>query len=434
MRVEPAAPDDLAAVREAYAGARAIQQGRGATLWPEFADGSILSELEAGRLFRVMDGEALVGVFSVAYEDQAIWGEHERGAHIYLHRIARAATYPGRGLLGAVLAWARARCRALGRAGLRMDTWASNEALVAFYVRQGFRVVGRRRIGKEPRLPPHYHGIEVTLLEEAIGTGVAADVAERADAAFVTHVGWALARTPGMLSRVTPELVLADSGLPCDSFNFVCRSRLTSAAVRAVAGEAVSHFRRPRRPFSWWVGPADRPAELGAVLEELGLERAESELAMAVPLDGVPGPGPEAPGLEVRRVRTRDELAALAQLSAANWEPPDPDVLEFYRRTADALLAPDAPQWFYLGYVDGEPVATAEAAVSDGTVALFNISTRESFRGRRIGSRMTWQALRDARASGCDLAVLQAAPAGVGVYRRLGFEPFGEITEYKPSP
>ena len=129
-----------------------------------------IAEIETGRLFRVMDGDALVGVFSVAYEDEAIWGEHERGEHIYLHRIARATTYPGRGLVAAVLDWARAQCRTLGRAGLRMDTWASNEALVAFYERQGFQVVGRRRIGMEPRLPAHYHGKEFTLLEEPCGS------------------------------------------------------------------------------------------------------------------------------------------------------------------------------------------------------------------------------------------------------------------------
>ena len=431
MRVEPATLEDLPAVRAAYDGARDIQRAQGSTLWPEFPDASIVAEMAAGRLLRVMEGDALVGVFSVAYEDGAIWGEHERGEHIYLHRIARAAAYPGRGLLGAVLAWARARCRALGRTGLRMDTWASNEALVAFYERQGFRVVGRRRIGKEQRLPAHYHGIEVILLEEPSAVS-APDVAERADAAFVTHVTWALERTAGMLTRVTPELVLADSGLACDTFNFICRARLTPATARAAAAEAVAHFSRVGRPFSWWVGPGDRPAELGAVLEDLGLERAETELAMAVPLEAVTGAEPEAPGLEVRRVRTRDELDALARLSAANWTPPDPDVLAFYRRTADALLDPGAPQWLYLGYVDGHPVATAEAALSGGTVALFNISTREPFRGRRIGSRMTWQPLRDARAAGCDLGALQAAAAGVGLYRRLGFEAYGTITEYKP--
>ena len=68
---------------------------------------------------------------------------------------------------------------------------------------------------------------------------IAADTAERADAAFVTHVTWALERTPGMACWVTPELVLADSGLACDTFNFICRSRLTPAAARGAAGEAI---------------------------------------------------------------------------------------------------------------------------------------------------------------------------------------------------
>lgn len=170
MRVESATVSDLSAIRAAYAAGRRIQRDQGTIVWPEFPDEFIVAEIEAGRLFRVIDGDALVGVFSVAYEDEAIWGARERGEHIYLHRIARAATYPGRGLVGAVLGWARAQCRALGRAGLRMDTWASNDALIAYYERQGFRVVGRRRIGKEPRLAAHYHGNEFALLEEPCGS------------------------------------------------------------------------------------------------------------------------------------------------------------------------------------------------------------------------------------------------------------------------
>ena len=165
MRVEPATLSDLPAIRAVYADAREIQREQGAILWAEFPPRLTIAEIETGRLFRVMDGDALAGVFSVAYEDEAIWGERERGEHIYLHRIARAVTYPGRGIMGAVLEWAWSECRRLGRAGLRIDTWASNQALIDFYERQGFRLVGRRHIGIEPRLPPHYQGIELALLE-----------------------------------------------------------------------------------------------------------------------------------------------------------------------------------------------------------------------------------------------------------------------------
>lgn len=266
------------------------------------------------------------------------------------------------------------------------------------------------------------------------GRGLDARTAARADEPFVTHVTWPLERTAGMVADVRAGLVLGDSGLPCDTFNIVCRARLGGAGAREAALEAVSHFARVGRPFSWWVGPADHPRDLGRVLEELGLHPAETSLAMALPLASLPAPPPPVPGLEVRRVRTGAELDELARMAAANWTPPDPDVLAFYRRTAAALLDAEAPRWLYVGYLDGEPVATAEATVQARAVGLFNISTRGAFRGRGIGSVLTWQPLHDAWAAGCDLAVLQADEAAVGLYRKLGFVAFGEITEYKPGP
>ena len=266
------------------------------------------------------------------------------------------------------------------------------------------------------------------------GRGLDARTAARADEPFVTHVTWPLERTAGMETDVRPELVLGDSGLPCDTFNIICRARLGGARVRAAARDAVSHFARVGRPFSWWVGPADHPRDLGSVLEDIGLRQAETSLAMAMPLAPLPDPPPPIPGLEVRRVRTGAELDALAHMAAANWTPPDLDVLTFYRRAAAALLDVAAPRWLYVGYLDGEPVATAEATVQSRAVGLFNISTRAAFRGRGIGSMLTWQPLHDAWAAGCDLAVLQADEGAVGLYRRLGFVAFGEITEYKPGP
>ena len=258
------------------------------------------------------------------------------------------------------------------------------------------------------------------------------DVAQRADENFVVHATWAAERTAGMSSRVSERLVIADSGLACDTFNFVCRARLDAPSAPETAAAAVAYFTERRRPFSWWVGPADRPRGLGAVLETLGLEPAEAELAMALPLSRLPRELPSVPGLEVRRVSRPVELEAFAALSAGNWTPPDSNVITFYRLAAPALLNPDSPQWLYVGYLDGEPVATAEATVAEGGAGLYNISTKAAHRGRGIGSMMTWRPLRDALARGCDLGVLQAAPDGVSIYGRLGFAAFGDITEFKP--
>ncbi len=111
-----------------------------------------------------------------------------------------------------------------------------------------------------------------------------AAIAEAADENFVVHATWTLDRLPGAMARVDPDLVIADSGLTCDTFNFICRARLDTRGARQRAVEAIAHFAGVGRPFSWWVGPADRPVTLGSVLENTGLARAETELAMAANL------------------------------------------------------------------------------------------------------------------------------------------------------
>lgn len=256
-------------------------------------------------------------------------------------------------------------------------------------------------------------------------------LAESADANFFVHAAWVAMRSPGMRAE-DGDLALIDSGLPCDTFNFVLRARLPPERASARAREAIGHFRSAGRPFSWWVGPADRPANLGEILEAEGLRRSESEVAMAADLgklrDAPTNPG----GLEVRRARTEGELRDFARVNAANWSPPDPHVLRYFEAAAPLLLGPDSPLSFYVGYLDGAAVAASELAAGGGVAGLYNVSSLESHRRRGFGTAMTLAPLLDARARGLGVAVLQASADGAGVYARLGFRPFGSIVEFKP--
>jgi ribosomal protein S18 acetylase RimI-like enzyme len=255
------------------------------------------------------------------------------------------------------------------------------------------------------------------------------ELAEAADANFVVHASWVLERTAGMRIIDKPEILLADSGLPCDTFNFVCRARFAADQAPRQIREAIAFF---NRPFSWWVGPADQPSNLGELLVGAGLLCAETELAMAADLAALQTYDLSPGGLEIRRVRTPGELQDFAQVVAANWMPPDTEVLHFYVLAAPVLLHPASPQWLYVGYLAGQPVATAELVVGGGVAGLYNICTLEAYRRRGIGTALTLRPLLDARDGGFHIAVLQAAAAGVGVYERIGFTRFGDITEYKP--
>ena len=182
MRIELATPADLSEIRAVYAHGREMQRAAHSIVWPEFTDATILAEVEAGNLFRIVTDAGLAGIFSVAYEDGLIWGALERGAHIYLHRIARAPGVAGGGLVDAVLDWAEARCARLEREGLRLDTWANNTALIAFYERRGFRLIAERTLGADPNLAAHYHGNTFALLEKSCSASdTASDTASGAN-------------------------------------------------------------------------------------------------------------------------------------------------------------------------------------------------------------------------------------------------------------
>src|SRR5262249_17992775 len=163
------------------------------------------------------------------------------------------------------------------------------------------------------------------------------------------------------------ELVLIDSGLACDAFNLICRARLEPSRLSARIREAAATFETAGRPFSWWVGPMDRPAGLGEALVAAGLAPAESEVAMTADLARLESP-PAPEELRIARVRSLAEVKAFARLTAVNAG--QPVVRLFYRIGAAALLGGGSPTRLYLGYLEGTPVATAELTMAGGVAGL----------------------------------------------------------------
>ncbi len=256
-------------------------------------------------------------------------------------------------------------------------------------------------------------------------------LAEQLDRNFRVHAGWVHAQLPGMTARLDPDLALVDCGRACDTFNQVLGARLGEDADARIAA-TITFFRERNHPFAWWTGPGDLPADLGHRLERAGLRAAETEVAMVARLAEVPSGEEDRQDLTILRARTPRMIDEFAGILAANWAPPDEDVLAFYRQAAPVLLQPDSPLRMYVGFVAGQAVAAAELCLGGGVAGLYNIATLATQRRKGYGTAITRQPLLDARAEGVEVAVLQAAPDGVGIYRRLGFTEFGVVREYKP--
>ncbi|MCH8149900.1 MAG: GNAT family N-acetyltransferase [Planctomycetes bacterium] len=254
-----------------------------------------------------------------------------------------------------------------------------------------------------------------------------------AEANMVTHMSWVQRHTAGMRVIQDDELTVVDSGLASDTFSYICRARLYEDSLPRRIAQAIGHFNTVQRPFSWWVGPADRPDDLGQSLIEAGLEPAESEVAMVADLATLNATDLTPHGLRIERATTPKHIRNFGNTLAALMTPSEETVIRFYEAAAPLLSASDAPMWLYVGYL--EPVATAELTASGGVAGLYNISTLELHRHKGIGSALTLRPLLDARTEGFKMGILQAAADGLGVYTRLGFRATGQFTEYQlPAP
>lgn len=234
--------------------------------------------------------------------------------------------------------------------------------------------------------------------------------------------------TSGMTVVETDDLLIADSGLPDDTFNIVANARLNSGAADARIAETTQRLLLTGRPFAWWVGPASRPTDISDRLSAAGFTRSGSENVMRADLHGFSSS--DASVVDILRVSTPGQLVDYARVLAALWDPPAETVREFYRLTTKAALADDCAARYFVGYLAGNPVAAGEVFFGGGVAGIYNIATQVEFRRRGLGGAMTTAALNVAMDEGYPTTVLQASPEGEPVYRRLGFQILGQVTEH----
>ena len=82
----------------------------------------------------------------------------------------------------------------------------------------------------------------------------------------------------------------------------------------------------------------------------------------------------------------------------------------------------------YVGFDDGDPVATSLGFIHGDTVTVFNVATVPEHRGKGHGGALTMAAVAGGARRGCTAAALQSTPSGLPVYCRLGFE---TVVEYR---
>jgi hypothetical protein len=134
-------------------------------LWPRFSEELIKNEILEKRHWKIIEGENTLCIFSVLYHDPVIWGEKDKDASVYLHRIAVNSLFKGKNLMACIRHWAIQHAKQEGKHYVRMDTWGNNENLRNYYIHCGFNYIGQQYLREVDGLPGHYGGSVLSLFE-----------------------------------------------------------------------------------------------------------------------------------------------------------------------------------------------------------------------------------------------------------------------------
>ncbi len=221
-------------------------------------------------------------------------------------------------------------------------------------------------------------------------------------------------------------------------FKGVWRTRLTPDEADEAIDETLAWFKSRNAPFLfWWTGPGTTPDDLGERLMARGLLSMEGQmetLAKGIKQTALGAPGMVAdlqdmneaalkqvpPGFTIEEVQDEAALEDFKRVFVESYEIPEWAGQAWVDATRQLGIG-RTPWQMYVGYLNGQPVATNMLFNGGGVASVYAVATMPSARGQGIGGAITLKPLLEARNMGYNYAVLFATEMGVHAYQRIGF-------------
>lgn len=171
--------------------------------------------------------------------------------------------------------------------------------------------------------------------------------------------------------------------------------------------------------YTWWLAPDLEPEDWGLHLLQHGFRYTAETPGMAVELDHLQVPTKNPLGLEIIPVEDLQTLQTWVNVFIRGYGLPEEWYFDLFELMNGLGLA--YPFQNYLGFLDGQAIATSHIFYSAGVAGIYNVATLPEARGKGIGAAMTRAPLIQAREQGFKLGVLQSSEMGYPIYQNLGF-------------
>jgi ribosomal protein S18 acetylase RimI-like enzyme len=239
----------------------------------------------------------------------------------------------------------------------------------------------------------------------------------------------AASRDPGEV-RELAGVSIASAGVTFQMFNaaFLSAPVHSEAELAQRILLASTHFGVRGLEWAYWVcedwleGKARNRSR--QVFERHGLRHSVDLPGMLA--ERVAPPVKTLPGVEVRRVRDAAARDAFCGIGSVCFHVPFLWFQEVF--DTDSVWERFAA---YVGYVDGEPVATAATVMAYDAIGVYNVATLPDNQRLGYGEAVMRYALEDARREhGIERSILQSTPAGYKLYERMGYRTVTKVAVY----
>jgi len=225
------------------------------------------------------------------------------------------------------------------------------------------------------------------------------------------------------------------TGLPQELFNVVMKCRLSEVDIDSRIDSVIGMFKSRRLDMIWHVGELTEPRDLGRYLEARGHPHDYDLIAMAIDLDECEdrsdGGWKSITKPVVSETDCREWIACLTR----SWESPREVAIWMaenacFNTSVERSLGLSLPRKMFLGYREEVPVSASMLFWSEGIAGLQTVGTVHEGRGRGVAGATVKAAVDEARRAGFGFVVVLSTVEGVGMYKKVGFIPFGKLPEH----
>ena len=224
------------------------------------------------------------------------------------------------------------------------------------------------------------------------------------------------------------DFVLANTEIPTDTFNILLpKSPFIKNAFNIRS--SIENMSLKEYPFSTWIDSRYLNAGWKDLMQEYDLKEAERNVMMK--LENTLNVGQRKSNqLAITHVRNFEELKEYKEVFISLFEgTPEKDALEnYFNKFSEVNFGPEIQM--FIGRVGEITVSTGLLIDSAESYGIYDVMTKETYRGKGYGSEMFHYLLTQTKDEQKPV-VLQASEGGKNIYKRFGFIDVGEMVVFE---